>query len=175
MVEPTELWSERFEREFVGFIKLWRRNRLLAGLFILVITFYGWYLFGPSLVSLSPNQLTDVDPPTKSPNLSTGAVGWIYVGSRDDSGWKKFSADGIEPILTLETNDLPMRGSIYTVGASVYLRDGLPKPQAGARPVMADGKGTILAGSKVKVDDVAQLTVPDPTRVWVWAHITLVR
>jgi hypothetical protein len=175
MGELPELWSDRFVREFAGFIKLWKSSRWLGGLFLVLIAFYGWHLFGTSLEGLSSYALTDKDPPIKSPNLSTGAAGWIYVGSRDDLGWKKFDADGIEPMLTLQTNDLPTRGSAYRVVASVYLRDSLPTAQAGARPVMPDSKGTILAGSQVKVDDVARLSVPDPPRVWVWAHVTLTR
>jgi hypothetical protein len=175
MADPTETWSERFEREFDAVRKLGHRRPLLAGAFLLAIAFYGWHLFGPSLSGISLNDLVDKDPPTKSQGPSIGASGWIYVGSRDASDWKKFDADGIEPTLTLETNGLPTRGASYTVVASVYLRDDLPKTRAGARPVMANSNGTILAGSQVKVDDVTQLSIPDPPRIWVWAHVTLVR
>jgi hypothetical protein len=175
MGDLPELWSDRVVREFAGIKRLWKSNRWLAGVFLVGIAIYGWHQFGPPLGSLSSYALTDKNPPINRPNLSNGAAGWIYVGSRDGLGWKKFNADGIEPMLTLETNDLPTPGSAYRVVESVYLRDSLPTPQVGARPVMADSKGTILAGSQVKVDDIVQLQVPDPPRVWVWAHVTLTR
>lgn len=175
MGELPELWSDRFEREVAGFVRLWKRSWWLAGVFLVGIAIYGWHQFGPPLGGLSSSALTDRDPPTTASKLPIGAAGWIYVGSRDDSGWKKFEADGDEPMLTLETNDLPKRSVIYTVAASVFLRDTLPTARADARPVMTDSKGTVFAGSQVKVDDIQELTVPDPRRIWVWAHVTLTR
>jgi hypothetical protein len=173
MGELPELWSDRFVREFAGFIKLWKSSRWLAAAFLIAIAFYGWHLFGPPVGGLSSYALTDKAPPTTATKPPVGATGWIYVGSRDDSGWKKFEADGNEPMRTLDTDDLPRRSMIYTVSVSVYLRDTLPEARTDARPLMSDSKGTIFAGSQVKVDEIAELTVPNPPRIWVWAHVTL--
>jgi hypothetical protein len=65
--------------------------------------------------------------------------------------------------------NVPKPGSTYAV-ISVYLRDAVPEAQPDARPVMSDSKGTILFGSKVKVDSVTLLSVPNPPRIWVWAR-----
>jgi hypothetical protein len=175
MGDLPELWSDRFVREFGGFVRLWKSSRWLAAAFLVGIVFYGWHLFGPSFGSLSSYALTDKALPTDASKLPVGTTGWIYVGSRDDAGWKKFEADGNEPMLTLETNDLPKRSMIYTVTASVFLRDTLPAARADARPLMTHSNGTVFAWSQVKVDDIQELTVPDPRRIWVWAHITLTR
>jgi hypothetical protein len=175
MADLPELWSDRFVREFAGFIRLWKSSRWLAGAFLVAMAFYAWHLFGPPLGAPSSYALTDKEPSTTVSKLPIGTAGWIYVGSRDGSGWKHFAADGQEPMLTLVTNDVPKPGSIYAVSASVYLRVAAPEAQPDARPVMPDSKGTILFGSEVKVDDVRQLSVPTPPRIWVWAHVTLIR
>jgi hypothetical protein len=107
------------------------------------------------------------------PNLPIGASGWIYVGTRIGAEWKTSDAEGIEPALTIDTDGLPTRGSTYTVIRGVNLRDGLPKEGAG-KPVMSDSRGAITVGSLVKLGDVQEIKLDKPTRMWIWAHATLV-
>ena len=109
-----------------------------------------------------------------SSDVSIGSTGWIYVGTRIGGQWKKSGADGIEPSLTIETDGLPTHGVVYPVIVGVHLRGNLPQVESG-RPLMSDSKGAIAVGSRVKVDDIREITVANPTRIWVWAHVTLVR
>jgi hypothetical protein len=39
---------------------------------------------------------------------------------------------------------------------------------------MPDMKMSIPPGSRVKVDNVRQIPLNNPSRTWVWAHVTIV-
>jgi len=111
--------------------------------------------------------------PADTPGLVVGTTGWIYVGTRVNNVWQVTAKEGIEPALTLQTDNLPAAGQIYNVVRGIHLRADLPASQPdGSRPTMSDSKGTIDAGSRVKVDSVMPLELKNPTRTWIWAHVT---
>jgi len=112
------------------------------------------------------------DPPIDAPMI--GTTGWIYVGTRVRDQWKTTYAEGREPAKTLRIEGLPVRGMTYEVERGVNIRAKLPSAQIpGERPQMTDSKGTIDNAYKVKVDDVREILLTNPTRTWVWAHITV--
>jgi dipeptidyl aminopeptidase/acylaminoacyl peptidase len=107
--------------------------------------------------------------------VKRGASGWIYVGTLIDGQWNKSDSDPLEPALTIQTEKLPARGLTHLVTHNLHLRDRLPRQEDGFdRPVMSDSRGIINAGSRVKLDDVREIKLDGPSRIWVWGHATLV-
>ena len=102
-----------------------------------------------------------------------GKTGWIYVGTRVGDQWRTTVAEGMEPAKTLRLDGLPVRGMIYNLERGVNVRDALPTAAAGERPSMPNSLGALDIRYKVKVDDVREILLVNPTRVWVWAHITV--
>ena len=180
MGEPAETWSERFEREVEAVTRLLRRRPVIALLFLLAMAFYGWHqFFKPKEESKKTDSavlLESVPAATNGVTVAPGTAAWIYVGTRIGDQWQKSQADGIEPVLTLEIAGLPVRGATYRVIRGVNLREApLMQRLDGARPPMANSKGTIGIGSVVKVDDFTRVEVKETElRIWVWAHVTVV-
>jgi hypothetical protein len=125
-------------------------------------------LFGKDILNPSDNE---------RPDGLIGKTGWIYVGTRVGGRWGKTEAEGIEPAFTLNVlDDIPKNGSIYTVIHPVTLRVSLPQQSSlGARPPMPNAAGEFRKGIRLKVDQVQQLLLRDPDRIWVWAHVTVVK
>jgi hypothetical protein len=112
------------------------------------------------------------DPPIDAPMM--GTTGWIYVGTRVRDQWKTTPQEGREPARTLRTEGIPVRGMTYEVERGVNIRELLPTAKVpGERPQMTKSKGTIDNTYKVKIDDVREMLLTNPTRTWVWAHITV--
>lgn len=179
-MEKSETWSERFEREFDAVARLLRRRPLLAVFFVGAMAFLGWHqFFRTTSESKKADALISPAGDLPSPDEAAvvpGLAAWMYVGTRIGDQWQRSKADGIEPPLTLDLTGLPTRGATYRVTRGVNLRKAAPVPQPdGARPPMADSKGTIGVGSIVKVDDFTQVEVrAGELRQWVWAHVTVV-
>jgi len=111
--------------------------------------------------------------PVVTRDMAVGTTGWIYVGTRVNDTWQVTAEEGREPPLTLQTANLPVPGQVYNLVGSIHLRADLPVPQPdGSRPTMTDSKGTMNAGSTVKVDSVKSIELKNPTRTWIWAHVT---
>jgi hypothetical protein len=107
-------------------------------------------------------------------NSLQGQTGWIYVGTRKENHWEASGADGSEPALTLDVTGIPERGSTYRLKGRVNLREKLPHQETpGQRPPMPNTKGAIKSDTKLKVDDIREIHIENPTRTWVWAHVTV--
>jgi len=155
------------------------RDRAQATVFLGAMVFYGWNQFiKPKEEKASRSEITELElpPETVKTTVTRGTAGWIYVGSQINDQWQKSQADGIEPALTLDVQNLPVRGKTYKVIQGVNLRDAAPiQRNDKSRPPMSNSKGTIGIGSIVKVDDIAEVEIDEPElRTWIWAHVTVV-
>jgi len=103
-----------------------------------------------------------------------GKTGWIYVGTRIDEKWETSAQEGQEPALTTEETSVPAPSQTRTIKTPVYLRVEAPAVQKdGSRPSMPDSLGSLAPGTTVKVDNVKQIELKQPTRTWIWAHVTV--
>ena len=66
MAEPSETWSERFEREFEAVLRLLRRRPVLAIAFVLAMAFFGWHQFLKSKDEPKPAFVT---PPANAASI----------------------------------------------------------------------------------------------------------
>lgn len=125
------------------------------------------------LVSQEDNSIPNTGMPTGS--VAKGKVGWIYVGTRVDGKWETTREEGIEPAKTLDLEGLPIRGRTYRVLRGMNIRETLPKAIIpGERPQMPNSIGVIDNFYMVKVDDVREILITNPTRIWIWAHVTAI-
>jgi hypothetical protein len=121
----------------------------------------------------SPLPNPESDAPTQAPRL--GTTGWIYVGTRVNNQWRTTFEEGIEPARTLDFEGLPQRGMTYQLVHGVNIREEMPVSRVpGERPVMTKSVGALRDRYLVKVDDVREVLLTNPTRIWVWAHATVV-
>lgn len=176
MPEPKETLSELIEREFDSYMRFFKRRRWLALMLLLIVAVYGWHQYIWPIMQ----DIQKISGPTaesfKSPAVSNGAVGWIYVGTWIDGQWKHSTADKNEPELTLNLLGLPEPSNSYQVTHPLFLREAPPAQQANkSRPPMETSKGAIGINSVVKVDSVTQIEITEVEhRSWVWAHVTVI-
>lgn len=180
MGDPSETWSERFERELIAVRALLRRKPLVGIIFLCFLAIYGCFQLPFFKDAKGTDPVVAPPPPPKLDgsvsNLPLNATGWMYVGSRINDAWKTSEADGIEPALTLITSSIPSPSRYYRTAHSVRVREGPPiLSPYGGRPTMAPALGALQPGSLVKVDAIKNVDVYEGGhRTWIWAHITVV-
>jgi hypothetical protein len=100
------------------------------------------------------------------------------VDLRGDSGercLKTTTEEGIEPGVTIDSGEIPRhRQSLQVDITSAFTSERPPRGERRHSSRMPDSKGELEGGRSVKVDKPQPISLKDPPRTWIWAHVTVV-